>query len=247
MAESIAVKGREYLASFPRRRILPVVVNFDIAVLAFAVLWFVLHGSLPMVRFALSLIAWDSLGNSNWYIFAIVLCYLAAYVAARFSKHPAVFTCAVVFAMTQFLSLVKPEYWYNTMMAFPLGMVVSEHKVKVSEFISKRYLISITVSVLAFLSVFALRCHDFNGIVYNMLGMVFSALMVIAMFRIRLKNNFFSWAGRNVFPLYIYQRLPMIALSMLGINIKGGGVIFVTASFAITALVVLIYPRFRFR
>ena len=247
VSESIAAKGRKYLVSFPHRRILPVVVNFDIAVLVFAVLWLAMHGSLPMEKFTLSLVAWDSLGNSNWYIFAIVLCYLGAYMSARFSNHPAVFTFAIVFTITQILSFVKPECWYNTMMAFPLGMFFSEHKVKISEFIAKRYLISIAGSAIVFMSVFALRCHDFNGIIYNMLSMAFSALMVIVMFRIRLKNNFLMWAGRNVFPLYIYQRLPMIVLSMLGINIKGGGVFFIAASFSVTALVVLFYPKFRFR
>lgn len=40
--------------------------------------------------------------------------------------------------------------------------------------------------------------------------------MVILTMRLQLKSKALEWSGKNLFPLYIYQRIPMILLSMIG-------------------------------
>ena len=67
--ESINKKGREYLASFPRKRILCVLANFDVAVLAFFLTNICLGKYFTPQEYLLSFIGWTSVGNSNWYIF----------------------------------------------------------------------------------------------------------------------------------------------------------------------------------
>lgn len=79
--ESIKKKGDEYVKSMPKRRILTTLVNFDIAVLAFIALDLILGRPITIKLTLLSFVCWESVGNSNWYIFAIICCYIAAFVS----------------------------------------------------------------------------------------------------------------------------------------------------------------------
>ena len=79
-------KGRAYLQTFPKKRMLSTLVNFDIAVAVFVVVGLLLGKSFSIKQVALSFVCWDSVGNSNWYIFAILLCYLAFWLV--FDKLP---------------------------------------------------------------------------------------------------------------------------------------------------------------
>ena len=79
-------KGRAYLQTFPKKRVLSTLVNFGIAVAIFVVVGLLLGKSFSIKQVALSFVCWDSVGNSNWYIFAILLCYLAFWLV--FDKPP---------------------------------------------------------------------------------------------------------------------------------------------------------------
>lgn len=74
-------KGTDYLRNFHKRRILTTLVNFDVAVLLFVVVGLLLGKSYSLKQVALSFVCWDSVGNSNWYIFAIILCYAAFWLS----------------------------------------------------------------------------------------------------------------------------------------------------------------------
>ncbi len=79
-------KGESYLRAFPRKRILPTLINFDIAVCAFVAVGLLLGKSMIARKVVLSLVCWDSVGNSNWYIFVIMLCYALFWFSAGVVK-----------------------------------------------------------------------------------------------------------------------------------------------------------------
>jgi len=87
IAESISRKGKTYVHQMLAKRIFPVWINFCIAVIAFAIMNLILSIHMEWKQFFLSLICWESIGNSNWYIFIILLCYLNAYVAFKLLYH----------------------------------------------------------------------------------------------------------------------------------------------------------------
>ena len=78
--ESIKRKGNEYVQGLPRNRILQVLVNFDVAVLVFVIVDLILKKPITIKQCLLSFIGWESVGNSNWYIFIIMFMYLITYV-----------------------------------------------------------------------------------------------------------------------------------------------------------------------
>lgn len=79
------MKKPGYVDAMPRRRILTTLLNFDVAVAAFLVMGLLLGTRYPLPQVALSFTGWESLGNSNWYIFCILLCYTASYVSFKLS------------------------------------------------------------------------------------------------------------------------------------------------------------------
>ena len=56
----------------PRRRIFNTLINFDVAVLAFLFLDFILGFCLDPITTLLAFTSWTSIGNSNWYILSFL-------------------------------------------------------------------------------------------------------------------------------------------------------------------------------
>ena len=83
--ESIAKKGSVYVNSIPEKRFLATLLNFDVAVGVFLLLSIIICKDLNMINTLLAFTGWTSLGNSNWYIFVILVCYLITWIA--FSKN----------------------------------------------------------------------------------------------------------------------------------------------------------------
>lgn len=77
--ESVKTKGLSYVKKFPRKRILKFLLQFDVAVMCFLGVGIALGEDFSLTRIVLSLIAWDDLGNSNWFVFAI-LCELPKFL-----------------------------------------------------------------------------------------------------------------------------------------------------------------------
>lgn len=214
--ESVQKKGKPYLDSFPRRRILNTLLNFDVAVLVFVALNLVMGKAMSLKQIGCSLFAWDSVGNSNWYIFVVLLCYLVTWISGRVFPNGGwkmvALTSALVLAGEAFLSILKhgEQWWYNTMLCYPAGMCLSLFKDRFTR-IAKRYYLPVfglLLAVFLFLH-FQRWIPAFRGLTYNVHSIAFALLVILATMKVKTGNRFLCWAGTCVFPLYIYQRLPM--------------------------------------
>lgn len=244
--ESIKRKGQNYVKELPQKRILQVLVNFDIAVLIFIVVDLILKKPLTTKQCLLSFIGWDSVGNSNWYIFIIMLMYLITFVAfyreSKTYRKPLTLTVLLTFALCILLSYVKQEYWYNTMFCYTAGLFFSVHKNKV-ESLTKGYYWQMLITFLILLLIADRIPYSAKGLVYNAFAIVFCFIVVLLTMKFRINSPFLIWCGRNLFPLYIYQRVAMIVLS----SIKDGAfaacypVFFTASCFVITVVITMAY------
>ncbi|MBP9988817.1 MAG: hypothetical protein KBT46_04885, partial [Ruminococcus sp.] len=139
--ESIKRKGSEYIKSFPTKRCLKVLLHFDIALVLFLIYGLATGKKIKLLTFILSLIGWESIGNSNWFIFVIVVQYLIVFVAFLIFKknNPAaiITTTVLSVAFIIFLSKFKATYWYDTALCLPAGMWYSFFKDKIEKFVMK--------------------------------------------------------------------------------------------------------------
>lgn len=214
--EAIKNRGKEYLDHFPRRRILTTLLNFDVAVTCYVILNLLMGVSMDLRKIGGAFIGWDSIGNSNWYIFVILYCYIITWISGLFFPKSRIgvllITIILALAGEVVLSFLKQDQtrWYNTLLCFPAGMVLSVYKEKVIVYFKHYYWY-----VLGFLLVFFLFLHiqrgipALRGLTYNIQSIVFCFLVVLVSLKIKTGNRFLYWVGSSVFPIYIYQRLPM--------------------------------------
>lgn len=71
----------DYFDTYPRKRLLKTLVHFDLAVLCYLVLMTTIGTYYPNVNYVTCWIGWESIGNSNWFIFDILALYCIVYFA----------------------------------------------------------------------------------------------------------------------------------------------------------------------
>ena len=254
-AAQYMAKGSAYMSAFPKKRILTTIVNFDIAVAIFVVVGLFLGKSLTVKQVASSFVCWDSVGNSNWYIFAIILCYSAFWlvftkIAPKVCKSDGGGALQVVlFVIVICLSRVKPSWWYDTIMSFGAGVMYAIHKDEIETFVSRWYWVMLLGLAAAFVVIphlpFVSRYHF---AMFNMKSVAFALLVVLLTMKFELHSPVLAWCGKNLFPIYIYQRIPMIVFSSAFPVAFGDWRcwLFCILSAAVTVCIALSYPKFRY-
>lgn len=215
--ESIKKKKDDYIKTIPRHRVLNTLFNFDVAVCIFLIVNLFIGKKITLPQFMLSLIAWDSVGNSNWYIFAILICYLSTWMTASIIKDPQkmnIGNLLLLIIVSFALSLVKESYWYNTLWAYPAGMLFSTNLKRIESFIDLHYILSLFILLSLFSLIYAIPM-DLAGLRMNFLSIVFALTVTTLSMRIRIYNPVLRWCGEKLFPLYIYQRIPMIVFAAI--------------------------------
>ena len=246
------LKGGGYLKDFPRKRILVTFVNFAIAVCVFVAVGIVLGKSFALRQILLSILAWDSVGNSNWYIFTILVCYGVFWLAAAFCSRRMIQVSLVILSLMIFVALlsrVKPSWWYDTVMAFGAGVVYGSYRKGVENLIRKHYVCFLIMVVLLFLSIeYFPIIGTRHWIAFNVKSVLFAFIVIILTMKVSLRSDLLQWSGEHLFPLYIYQRIPMIVFSTLHpVAFQDFRCwIYFVLSMAISIAIAFFYPKFQF-
>ena len=255
VGESFKSKGDAYVQAMPRHRILGTLLNFDVAIVAFIIVDLLLGISVSVNQCMLSLIGWESVGNSNWYIFVILLCYIVTYVTLRLPLKKRAYWVGMSFALSVVSILVlaffKENYWYNTILSYPLGFMYSTYKDTIEARLKKSYWKYAIILAVIFV-LFYILLHNKSAIryqaCYNVVSMLFALLVVMLTLKVRINNQPLRWVGTHLFPIYIYMRLPMIFMehkipSMVGTY----PALFILTSLAVTLLIAHFYKHWKIR
>ena len=245
--ESIKRKGNSYVTSIPQKRLLHTIFNFDCAVLLYLILSLILGNDLTIKHILLSLIGWESLGNSNWYIFVILVLYLLTFIVFKLlSKAPHIVSVAVLGTVVCILIFVTHRYhlrashWYDTIACYVFGMAYSLCKEKIEAIINKNVLIYISLLLLSLFLFYTLKNR--SVLIEIVVNLIFCALILLVTMKVTFKNKVLLWFGDHLFEVYILQRLPMIMLKRIGLLDFNVYVYFVFC----LAITVLISIAFRF-
>lgn len=238
---SLKKKGKEYLDNFPKNRILKTYLQFFIIVGLFLIVNLFLNKKVKIFNIFLSFLGWDSLGNSNWYIFIIILLYLFTYLSFKiFSKSYEKSVVSVWLFTLLFLIIIKnfrPTYWYDTILCYPLGLSFGYYQKRIEPFLknNKRYLISSFFLVILF-CLFRLRAHQIL-FCYEMMALVFTLLIVLITMKVNIRSKVLKWFGDRLFTFYILQRLPMMILKSSSLSPS----LYFISCFGITIVLVIIF------
>ena len=210
-----------YGSSFFKRRFLKVLLHFDIAVLLFVIVQLFIPIIYPAKAYLLCWIGWESVGNSNWFIFDILALYLIAQIALlvqdSYGHGGIVITLLATAGLWLALRIAgKPSWWMDTILAFPLGMIFSHYKTRVDRLLEKR---GLPYCLFALLLLLFISLHlQWGNDLYGGAACLFCCLVTVTSSFVCINNPGLAWLGKNAFTIYIIQRLPMIVLTATGLN-----------------------------
>ena len=259
--ESINKKSFNYIKSIPYKRVFKTLINFDIIVTLFLILDYFLKYEFSPKTIALSYIGWQNIGNSNWYILAILILYIItfiSYLPLKFSdKKYMHIICAIVLtvlsaiAVYAMFKLGKESYYYNTMFIFPLGVWYSILKPYIDRFIAGKsivYTFVLMIVTLAFaytnINVNDKPFLEHNGnvlsLMYTLWSFAFTLIIVVVSMKVKIKSNLFKWLGEHIFSIYMLQRIPMMILKKAGFC-ENHKYMFVVICFATTLFLSVVF------
>ena len=175
--ESIKRKGEPYIEDMPRKRILNTLLNFDVAVLVFLVIDLILGINFKLNTTLLAFTGWTSIGNSNWYIFIILVCYFCTWIGFKLGKGWMAFFLLATAYIILFNTKSNPV-WYNTIFSFAAGLLYSQFKSQIEPFVHQWYWIVLPTCILVFFSVHTQK-FSFYGLKDNLASILF-ALSIVA-------------------------------------------------------------------
>lgn len=222
MMESIKKKGENYINAIPFKRFLNVLFQFDTAVICFWIYRVLIQGNHYSAKhMILTFVAWNGIGNSNWYIFCVLWIYIFLYLSGKvFWKGEksykyiimSVFICSIIY-MAVMNKVGREHWWYDTILSFPFGMAFSVYRTNIENVVSenrKTWIYSLLISMISFYLLYAYK--GTNIVIYEGYIMSFVCMILIFTMRFVIDSRILRWIGNNLFPLYIFQRLPMMSL-----------------------------------
>lgn len=236
---SLCQKGGPYVHSLISRRFPQLLLNFSIAVLLYGVLQFSTGHSYSTSHILLSLVGWESLGNSTWFICTTLIAYLFIYVSFTIcgTRRPYAGVSLVAVLLAACIPLIlleKHSYWVDTYLCIPAGMLFALCKSRVETLLARVPFPSIALG--GVITAAGYIMHHYSGSVAWHLGLpdycmhlpiviagsilfAFGLTLTYGCISFRRLPKFMVWAGgAALFPLYIFQRIPMIIGLHFGLN-----------------------------
>lgn len=237
---SCSNKGHKYVKMMPKNRVLKVLFNFDIAVLLFLFVQLLLGNHFSIKEIVLALVGWNSLGNSNWYIFAIIFMYLFSYIAFIVAKNNKISVLTInlilIFGYIFVMHKYKDSYFYDTVLLYFIGMVLYLVKDRL-ELLFKEHKWTYYAALFLFTAMYlvAYLFRNYSVLIEMIKHCCFGLIFLFLTMKVSVNNKFLGFCGKNLFSIFILQRIPMLVLAHFGITEYPA--LFVAASILLTFLI----------
>lgn len=218
LMHSISQKGMAYVKTIPAKRALRVWVHYMLALFLFLAARMLIGKKTPLKQFLLTMVCYKSIGNSNWYVLAIILCYLFTWIAFSFfpkdNKRAALLQTGLIVVSIALMSRVLPGRYCNTLLSCPAGIWYYLYRDKIENFLWKKESRYYTVSAVVFiLCILTNWKRGWSVALYSAAAVLFAWSVLLVTMKLQINNKFLQYMGGHVFSLYILQRLPMMVLS----------------------------------
>ena len=214
-------KQHAYLRSFPQRRILKTQLHFAIGIGLFLIANLLFGEKYSVIEYLTALVGWNPVGNSNWYIFAILVLYAITWISGliteriRPNNKIALATIITVGVLLYILiiSQFKGRVFYNTVICYPVGMWFALLESQIVEKCKKWG--GWTLAVVALLTMFVVAM--FFCPIYSVKAAIFPLMIFVITMRFTINSKCLIWLGKHTFSIYMLQRLPMMIYKKIGL------------------------------
>ena len=237
----------DYLKGFCRRRILPIVLAFYLSEIISTAVRLAMGEKMDFLH-ALWYLSGLHMANANaWYVVVIPFFYLAFWAAFRFCKKEGraivlvfLFTLAYT-ALGAFIDhqsdwWMQGEWWYNSILLFPLGMLFGKYEKQATAFLKKGYWVYLALSLAAVFLLFWqsewLNEHAWgyygewndplkvphrlmSACMQWLVAAAYTAFCFLLMMKVRLGNRVLAWLGGMTLEFYLMHGM---FVEMFGYN-----------------------------
>ena len=223
----------DYLKGFFRRRILPVIIAFYLSEIIYTVIRLAMGEKMDAVTVLWYLSGLHMANFNAWYIIVIPFFYAAFWAAFRFCKREGLSIFLVLLFVLGYTALgaaidhqndwwMRGEWWYNSCLLFPLGMVFGKHEERITRVLKKGYWFWLILFCAGFFLLFQqsewLINHRLGYYVYGpdkimkrmlsagtqwLVGLFFTGFCFLLMMKIRLGNKATAWLGAVTLDFYL--------------------------------------------
>ena len=225
----------DYLKGFFRRRILPIVIAFYLSEFIYTGIRLLMGERMNLTKILWYLSGLHMANFNAWYVIVIPFFYLVFWAAFRFCKHEgtAIFwVFAFTLAYTVFGAFIdhqedwwmRGEWWYNSIILFPVGLLFGKFEKQITRFFRKGYWFWL---LLSFAGIFLLfqQSEWLNNTVWGYYGEYGDRLKVqhrlmsaggqwvvclfyvtfcfLLMMKVRLGNKVTAWLGSVTLEFYL--------------------------------------------
>ena len=213
---SITKKGTSYVNSIMTKRFPKVWSHFALAIVLFIITnsaMGIYHD--PWVVF-FTFFGWEGIGNSNWYIFDTLVLYILTFFSFRFvgkSYKAGLYIMGLLtLAFVITMSFFKQPYWYNTVIAYFMGMFFALIEPHFRKWISASPLNYIIFATAGTVAIIFSSMDKSKMTAYEIFVLSGIAVLLAISLKVKFGKPVLSFLGKNVFEIYILQRIPMIIL-----------------------------------
>ena len=229
-----------YLDNFLVKRLSKIIVPFFIISLIYMFYRFV-NGQLIDLNFFINLFKQGStIIYNGWFVDIIILMYIFFYLSFKFFQNKFLsIVFNTIFIICYICLAIKLGYnfwWYNSTLAFAIGLIWAKNQNKIDRFLEKYYFIVIVlVTVLLFVShrydILLKYLHIEDSYSYalaaNLDNIIFTIYFIIVFLKkINFSNVYLALIGRISFELYMIHGLVISMLAKIFVSSRVNDVLF---------------------
>lgn len=191
-------------------------LHYAFAVVLYVAVQLLRGNTYSPVQYILAFVGWQGIGNSDWYIFTILALYLITWFAFTLLDNNPKAAVTMTFVCTGAYMLLmakyKADYWYNTALCYPFGMLVGLQEEKIRKFLlhNGKYFLSLAGMVALLLVLKQYQKVSFWY--YNLYALVFISLVVLVTMKVQFRSPALEFFGRHLFWIYMLHRIPLMLL-----------------------------------
>ncbi len=225
-------KRTNYMQCFIKKRFIKILIPYLLMLVCYIIIICVI-GNRTFIDVILSFSGGYPVSNS-WYVFACLYCYFLFWLAfyknqkmERFVNSLMVIVVGIILYVLVTAILFKwSDWWYKTIVCFPLGLIWGYYNEKIQIFLQKKYLGIFVVSCIFFVLSYLLpsimgRLFRLHGNYIWLLNDIFmgisgTLLIAILLYKICVSNVVTNFLGDVSYEIYLFHGFVMDSLKYVG-------------------------------
>ena len=171
--------------------------------------------------------------SNSWYVFGCLYCYFSFYLAFNSKKRNKIIKVILVLLLIIIYIVITSfifkwgDWWYKTVICFPIGIIWGLNKQKINVLFQKignKYWLIVLLFSMVFTGAYFLPAINnrlfhidiisITDLTDVLMGVTFSLLMIIFLYKINFINAITSYFGKISYEVYLYHGLIIKALMM---------------------------------